>query len=214
MWVMSSRRVLIADDHALFAEALAKLLSRNYEVVGVAANGRALLDSFRTSLPDVVVTDVTMPLLSGLDCARRLRREPHKAKIIFLTMHVDSELARECFKCGGSAFVVKECAFAELVVAIEAALENRRYVSQGLSAESLDSVVNVTEAGSDYGLLTSRQAEILQLFGEGKTAKEIASIMNLSTRTVEWYKYNMMRLLQVRNSAELLRKAVRLKLVV
>ncbi|HEY2384235.1 MAG TPA: response regulator transcription factor [Terriglobia bacterium] len=211
---MSTRRVLLADDHALFAEALAKLLSRNYEVVGVAASGRALLESFRVCLPDVVVTDITMPLLSGLDCARRLRRDPHKAKIVFLTMHVDPDLARECFKCGGSAFVVKECAFEELVVAIEAAMENRRYLSRGLSAEFHENVANAAKMDSDYGLLTSRQEEILQLFAEGKTAKEIASLMNLSTRTIEWYKYNMMRLLRIKNSAELLRKAVRLKLVV
>lgn len=211
--MMSPQRILLADDHALFAEALSKLLSRDYEVVGLAASGRELLESFKTLVPDVIVTDITMPLLSGLDCARRLRRDPRRPKIVFLTMHADSELARECFKCGGSAFVVKECAFEELVMAIDAAMDNRRYVSRVLSSEFRDTLTKVVEEKSDFGLLTSRQTEILQLFAEGKTAKEIASLMNLSTRTIEWYKYNIMRLLHVTNTAELLRKAVRLKLV-
>ena len=211
---MSSRRVLLADDHLMFAESLAKLLSSSYEVVGIADNGRSLQEFSRKLHPDVIVTDITMPLLNGLEAVRRLRKDSHPPKIVFLSMHADPALARECFKCGGSAFVTKECSFEELTNAIDTALANHFYLSPVIATNLLDLLRSATNAPSDYDRLTPRQREILQLFAEGKTTKEIASVTNLSTRTVEWHKYRMMGILGVKSSAELLRYAIHLKFVV
>jgi DNA-binding NarL/FixJ family response regulator len=210
---MNSRRVLLADDHVLFAEALAQLLSGKYEVVGVVHNGRALLESARRLNPDVVITDITMPMLSGMEAVRMLRKDPHPPKVVFLTMHSDPDIARECFKCGASAFVPKECSYEDLTAAIETALEDHTYLSPAIASDVIELLRNPSNVPSDYDRLTQRQREILQLFAEGRSTKEIASVINLSTRTVEWHKYRMMRILHVQNTAELLRYAIRLKLV-
>ena len=206
-------RVLLADDHLLFAQAMAELLAGRYEVVGIVGDGKALQAAARTQKPDVIVTDVTMPHMSGLDSVRSLRKDPHVPRIVFLTMHADVELARECFNCGGSAFVTKESAFDELTIAIDAVVANQQYLSRDIAAGLIEASKQPA-ANPDLDQLTSRQREILQLFAEGKTMKEIASVTNLSTRTVEWHKYRMMRMLGVRRSAELVQHAVRMKLVV
>ncbi len=206
-------RVLLADDHLLFAQAMAELLAGRYEVVGIVGDGKALQAAARTQKPDVIVTDVTMPHMSGLDSVRSLRKDPHVPRIVFLTMHTDVELARECFNCGGSAYVTKESAFDELTAAIDAVVANQQYLSPDIAAGLIDASKQPA-ANPDLDQLTARQREILQLFAEGKTMKEIASVTNLSTRTVEWHKYRMMRMLHVRRSAELVQHAVRMKLVV
>jgi DNA-binding NarL/FixJ family response regulator len=207
-------RIVVADDHALFAQAVAQLLAQRYVVVEVVTDGRALQASVRKHQPDVVVVDVTMPLMSGLESIRSLRKENHVPKVVFLTMHTDTELARECFNCGGAAFVTKESSYDELIAAIETVMSNQLYLSPGVAAELIDVLREPPSSGPEFDQLTSRQREILQLFAEGKTMKEIASVTNLSTRTVEWHKYRMMRMLRVRRSAELVQHAVRLKLVV
>src|SRR6266481_6683130 len=122
-------RVLLADDHVLFAQAVAQLLAQRYEVVDIVTDGRALQASARTHKPDVIVVDITMPHMSGLDSIRSLRKDAHVPKIVFLTMHADPELARECFNCGGSAFVTKESSYDELMVAIDAVMANQQYLS-------------------------------------------------------------------------------------
>ena len=207
-------RIVVADDHALFAQAVAQLLAQRYVVVEVVTDGRALQASVRKHQPDVVVVDVTMPLMSGLESIRSLRKDNHVPKVVFLTMHTDTELARECFNCGGAAFVTKESSYDELIAAIETVMSNQMYLSPGVAAELIDVLREPSSSGPEFDQLTSRQREILQLFAEGKTMKEIASVTNLSTRTVEWHKYRMMRMLRVRRSAELVQHAVRLKLVV
>jgi len=209
-----TKRVLLADDHMLFAQALAQLLVPKYDVVDIVGDGRALLRSAREHKPDVIVTDVTMPLMSGLESVRLLCKDTYTPRIVFLTMHADAELARECFNCGGSAFVNKESGYDELTVAIDAVLENHLYLSPTIAAGMIDVLRDPAGASAAFEQLTHRQREILQLFAEGKTMKEIASVTNLSTRTVEWHKYKMMRLLRVRRSAELIQHAVRMKLVV
>ncbi len=206
-------RVLIADDHLLFAQAVARLLAQRYEVVDIVGDGKALQVSARTHRPDVVVVDITMPQMNGLDSVRSLRKDSYVPKFVFLTVHCDIELARECLNCGGSAFISKESSFDELIVAIEAVLANQQYLSPQVAAGLTKVSHEPMESGLEFGRLTSRQREILQLFAEGKTMKEIASITNLSTRTVEWHKYKMMRMLHVRRSAELVHHAVRMKLV-
>jgi DNA-binding NarL/FixJ family response regulator len=204
-------RVLLADDHVLFAQALTQRLAQRYEVIDIAGDGRALLSSARKYKPDVIVADITMPHMSGLESIRSLRKDSYTPKIVFLTMHADINLARECFNCGGSAFVTKERSYDELIVAIDAVMANQQYVSPNVAglADLLREPGHVSSES-----LTARQLEILQLFAEGKTMKEIASITNLSTRTVEWHKYRMMRMLQVRRSAELVQEAMRMKLVI
>jgi DNA-binding NarL/FixJ family response regulator len=206
-------RVLVADDHNLFAQALVHLLAQRYEVVDVVADGKALLASTEKHKPDVVITDITMPLMSGLESARSLRKAQYTPKIVFLTMHADAELARECFNCGGSAFVNKESSYDELLVAIDAVMANQQYLSPSIAGGFVDLATD-TSAPNESEQLTSRQREILQLFAEGKTMKEIASMTNLSTRTVEWHKYKIMRILGARCSAELIHHAMRMKLVV
>jgi DNA-binding NarL/FixJ family response regulator len=207
-------RVLLADDHILFAKALNLLLTQRYEVVDVVADGRALQAAARKYKPDVIVTDVTMPLMSGLESIRSLRKDSYLPKIVFLTMHSDTELARECFDCGGTAFLTKDSSYDELITAIETVLTNRLYLSPNIASGLIDILREPASSGTAFDPLTSRQREILQLFAEGRTMKEIASVTNLSTRTVEWHKYRIMRMLQVERSAELVQHAVRMRLVV
>ena len=203
-------RILLADDHLMFAQALGKLLAERYDVVDIVEEGRALHASARAHKPDVIITDVTMPHMSGLDSIRLLRKDSFLPKIVFLTMHADTELARECFDSCGSAFVTKHSGFDELIVAIEAVMSNQQYVSPDV-ASGLSELLQ--ESAGPVEPLTVRQREILQLFAEGKTMKEIASFTNLSTRTVEWHKYRMMKMFKIRRSAELVQHAVRMKLV-
>ena len=203
-------RVLLADDHVLFAQALIHRLSQRYEVLDVAGDGKALLAAARKHRPDVIVADITMPLMSGLESIRALRKDAYMPKIVFLTMHADVNLARECFNCGGSAFVTKERSYDELILAIDAVMADSQYVSPNVAG--LEDLLKEPGRVSPESL-TARQLEILQLFAEGKTMKEIASITNLSTRTVEWHKYRMMQMLHVRRSAELIQQAMQMKLV-
>ena len=204
----------IVADHILILEGLVKLLSPTYEIVDTVYDGRALVESFHRFKPDVVITDITMPLMNGLGAVRQLRKEGSHPKVVFLTMHDDIDLVRECIEEGDAAFVTKTRAYQDLPVAIDAVLNNHKCVLRALSA-------GIPEAGNgaedDVHLrmdpLTSRQREILQGFAEGKSMKEIATLMNLSTRTVEWHKYRMMRTLHLRNNAELVRHAIKTKLV-
>src|SRR5438093_4784581 len=205
-------RLVIADDHVLFAQAVAQLLGQRYVVVDIVGDGRALQTSARTHHPDVIIADVTMPLMSGLESIRLLRKDS-SAKIIFLTMHADTYLARECFNCGGSAFVTKESSFDELLVAIETVMMNQTYLSRNIAGGLIEALRETASAHLTFDDLTSRQLEVLQLFAEGKTMKEIALVTKLSTRTVEWHKYRIMKTLGVRRSAELVHHAVRMKLV-
>jgi DNA-binding NarL/FixJ family response regulator len=207
---MALARLLLADDHVMFVQALAKLLRSRFDLVDIVENGRALWESSLNHKPDVIVTDITMPLMNGIEAVRRLRKEGVLAKIIFLTMHADDEIVAECFRAGASGFVNKACCYDELLVAIDVVLNNNFYIPPGISADVL---TNDAKPAGGLDLLTSRQREILQLFAEGNTAKEIASLMNLSTRTIEWHKYRMMRALHVESSAQLVRYAVKSKLV-
>src|SRR4051812_48439294 len=162
-------RVLIADDHALFAHALAERIAQQYEVVDIVGDGKALLDSARKHRPDVIVADITMPHMSGLESVRLLLKDVYQPKIIFVTMHADVELARECFNCGASAFVSKESGYDELMIAIDTVIANHPYVSPRIAGLA---DVFKHPAALDKTFLTARQREILQLFGEGKTMKE------------------------------------------
>src|SRR6516162_4384668 len=211
---MKRTSVLLADDHAVLIECLAHLLQQEFEVVGVARDGRMLVEMAKLHKPDVVVTDISMPHLNGIDAARIVRKEVRGTKILFLTMHADLPLVEEAFRAGASGFLLKVCDSVEFVKAIHSVARGTTYITPLLAGDLVSSLMKVGPRGMPGEMpLTLRQREVLQLLAEGKTMKEVATIMGISTRTAESHKYEIMRLLGVQTTAELIRYAVRIKLV-
>ena len=208
---MSRPKVLVADDHRIVAEGLRGLLEPELELVEIVEDGRALLEAHDRIRPDVVVADVSMPLLNGIEAVRQLRQAGSRAKFVFLTMHPDVSYATEALEAGASGYVLKHSAPDELVNAVREALAGRTYVTPRVAGAVLEAL-RKGESGSDIRL-TSRQTEVLQLVAEGKSAKEIAAILDLSPRTVESHKYAIMDQLGVKTSAELVQYAVKKGLV-
>ena len=203
-------RVLLADDHRLVAEALKSLLAPEFDLVGVVEDGRALVEAARTLRPDVIVADVTMPHLNGIDALVQLRKAGDRVPVVFLTMHRDATFARRALDAGASGFVLKHSAPAELVSAIRAALEGKTYVTPQLAGEVLEAMKQRPEkAGDPVASLTPRQREVLQLLAEGRSAKEIAASLAISARTVEFHKYQMMESLGLHANAELVHFAIK-----
>lgn len=207
---MNRPRVLLADDHRIVAEGLKGLLVPEFELVGLVEDGRVLVAEAKRLRPDVIVCDITMPRLNGIEALVQLRKDDPGVKVVFLTMHREVAYARRALDAGASGFVLKHSAPEELVMAIRAALEGRRYITPDLAGEVLQSIQNDPRAVKDpLSLLTPRQREILQLLAEGKSAKEIAGIIGISSRTVEFHKYEMMEELDIHNSAELVHFAIK-----
>jgi DNA-binding NarL/FixJ family response regulator len=207
---MNRPRVLLADDHRMVAEGLKSLLSPEFELVGVVEDGLALIDAAKKLRPDVIVADITMPRLNGLEALTQLKKENPRVRVIFLTMHQDVAYARRALDSGASGFVVKHSAPAELVAAIRAALEGKTYLTPALAGEVLQQMQRDPKAAKDpVASLTARQREILQLFAEGRSAKEISALLNISARTVEFHKYQMMETLGLNNSTELTHFAIK-----
>jgi DNA-binding NarL/FixJ family response regulator len=203
-------RVLLADDHRMVTEGLKSLLTPEFELIGIVEDGRALVEAARKLHPDVIVADITMPHLNGLEALVQLKKHDPHVKIIFLTMHRDSAYARRALESGAVGFVLKHSAPAELVTALRAALDGKTYLTPELAGEVLQSMQRGPAAPNDPAAsLTPRQREILQLLAEGRSAKEIAALLNLSTRTVEFHKYQMMESLSLHNSAELVHFALK-----
>jgi DNA-binding NarL/FixJ family response regulator len=203
-------RLLLADDHLMVAEALKSLLSAEFELVGVVEDGAAMMEAARRLTPDVIVADVTMPRLNGIGALIRMRQEGLRMPVVFLTMHRDVSFARRALEAGASGFVLKHSASVELVLAIRAALEGKTYLTPQLAGEVLQSMNQGRRAVADpVASLTPRQLEVLQLLAEGRVAKEIASRLGISTRTVEFHKYQMMESLGIRTGAELIHFAIR-----
>jgi len=192
---MNRTSVLLADDHVMLTDALVNLVRQEFEVIGVARDGRAMVEMARQSRPNVIVTDISMPHLNGIDAARILRKEASSARLLFLSMHADLPLVEEAFRAGASGYVLKLCT----------PLLAGDLISTLLTAGPQETSRETT--------LTLRQREVLQLLAEGKTMKEVAAVLGISTRTTESHKYEIMRQLGVRTSAELIRYAVRIKLV-
>lgn len=207
-------RVLLADDHLLVAEALRSLLSPEFDLVGVVEDGRALVEAARTLGPDVIVADISMPHLNGIDALMQLRQGGGRVPVVFLTMHRDVTFARRALEAGASGFVLKHSASVELIAAIRAALQGKIYLTPQLAGEVLGAMRQGPEESSDPVVsLTARQREVLQLLAEGRSAKEIASSLSISVRTVEFHKYQLMETLDLHTNAELIHFAIKHGLV-
>lgn len=210
---MNRPRVLLADDHRLLREAFAQLLQPNCDVVGAVADGRALLAAAKELRPEVVVLDIAMPLLNGLDAARQLKRQMPAVKVIFLTVSEDPDLAAEAFRVGASGFLLKNSAASELFQAIQEALQGRSYVTPQATGSLVGTLMAAPESGRKRGELSPRQREVLQLLAEGHSMKEIGRILKITPRTVAFHKYSMMEQLGITSSAELVQFAVKKHLV-
>jgi DNA-binding NarL/FixJ family response regulator len=202
--------VILADDHAIVAEGLGRLIGEVADLVGQVADGRQLVDSARRLKPDIIISDVSMPVMSGLDALRQLKSEGSQARFIFLTMHTEAQLAAEAMRAGASGYLLKAAAGEELFEAIRAAMAGRVYLSPHIAGDVLRTI-----SGANQGehQLTSRQREVLQLIAQGKRMKEIAADLNISVRTVEDHKSQLLVALGGKSTADLVRFAVKHGLV-
>ena len=203
---MMRPRILLADDHTMLLDAFRALLEPEFEVVGTATDGRMLIEEFSRLKPDVVVIDVGMPMLNGLDAGRQLKSLQRSVKLIYLTMNPEPDLAREALRLGASGYVLKSSAASELKQAIQEALKGRSYITPLITQ---DVVGLLLEPQSRPHELTARQREVLQLLAEGRSMKEVASILDVTPRTVAFHKYRMMEQLHLKTSAELVQYAVK-----
>ena len=204
--------VLVADDHAIVMEGLVSLLKEHdFNVVGAVGDGEKLMESARRLKPDVIVTDLSMPGLTGLDVLVKLKAEKTESKVVVLTMHNDAERATAALKAGASAFLLKESAGEELVTAIHQALQGHVYLTAALTRSVIERMAETP--GAQPPPLTPRQLDVLRLIVKGQRMKEIASVLNLSTRTVETHKYEMMQVLGLKSTAELVRYALEQRIV-
>jgi DNA-binding NarL/FixJ family response regulator len=211
---MTRTRVLFADDHAILIDALVNAVGSSIEFVGAAHNGRSAIELAKQTRPDVVVMDISMPELNGIDAARILHKEVSSAKLLFLTMYTDLPLLQEAFRAGASGYLLKVCGVEEFVNAVQTVAAGRVYISPLLAGDVVSTLIaNGPHRPAGEHILTLRQREVLQLIAEGKTMKEVAARLNISTRTTESHKYEIMRHLGMDTTAELIRYAVRTKLV-
>jgi DNA-binding NarL/FixJ family response regulator len=207
-------RVLLADDHVLVAEGIRKLLEPMYELVDIVADGRSLVAAASSLQPDIAIVDISLPLLNGLDASRRIKKTDPNIKIIILTMHSEPNFVTQAFRMGVSGYVLKQSAGSELLQAIDEVRKGRAFVSPLVTQGLVDQAVNPTSSASPGGgddfakTLSSRQREVLQLVAEGKATKEIASILSVSIKTVEFHKTRIMRELGLRSSAKLTKYAI------
>jgi DNA-binding NarL/FixJ family response regulator len=206
---MARARVLLADDHVVVAQGLSRLLADDFDLVGIVGDGQAMVEAVRTLQPELVVADVSMPVLGGLDALRRIQAEGLDAKVIFLTMHADAQLATEALRAGASGYLLKQAAGEELITALQEVLRGRVYLTPLITRDVLqDLLAPATRPAAPGAQLTARQVEVLRLIVEGRTMKEAAATLHLSVRTVESYKYDMMRALGVETTAELIHYAI------
>ena len=211
---MARARVLLADDHRIVAEGLESLLSEDFDLVGTVRDGDALIAAARRLHPDVIVTDISMPGMNGLDAIRELRRQGVTAKVVTLTMHADPQLAVDALRSGATAYVLKHSAGDELIAAVREVLHGRTYVTALIAKEVRAAVAGVDARPPGRSVrLTARQRQVLQLIAEGRTMKEIAAVLKVSARTVESHKYQMIEALGLRTTADLVRYAVQMGLV-
>jgi DNA-binding NarL/FixJ family response regulator len=205
---MSRIRVLIAEDHALLLGAFETLLAAEFDVVGVASDGRAAVSAAEQLKPDVAVLDVSMPLLNGLEAGRQIKKLLGDVKLVFITMNEDADLAAEAFRAGASGYLLKRSAASELSTAIHEVMRGRSYVTPLITDGLIGTLMHPAEHKGERHL-TPRQREVLQLLAEGHTMKDIANLLDISPRTVAFHKYQMFELLGVKTTAELIQYAVK-----
>lgn len=205
--MVTRSRILLADDHKLLLEAFRGLLHPAFEVVGEATNGRDLVERAAALDPDVVVADISMPFMNGIEACLRIKQASPRTAVVFLTVHDELDLAAEAFQAGASAYILKTASADELTVAIRAALEGRRFLSAAIAGGDPDALPK-RPATSPWARLSPREREVAQLLAEGYSMKEVASILGIATRTVEFHKYRAMEALGVRTGADLVRLTV------
>ena len=207
-------RVLIADDHTLVADLCWNLLEKEFDVIGTVGNGRAMVQAASQLKPDVIIVDIGMPILNGLDAGQQIKKALPAVKLIFLTMNCSVELAAEAFRRGASGYLLKTCAAAEIVTAMRKVLSGESYICRSFCRDEVNHLRRTeTKLVEEEERLTERQREVLQLLAEGKQMKEIGDILNMTARTVAFHKYRAMEALGARSNAELVRYAVRHRLV-
>jgi DNA-binding NarL/FixJ family response regulator len=206
-------RILLADDHTIVVEGLRALLEPEFQIIGTVADGKSAVKAVESLKPDVLILDVSMPLLNGIEAARQIHALNANVKIVFLTMHTDVSYVREAFDAGASAYVIKHSASDDLQIAIRKVVLGRTYITPSVSKDGLIPIPRREKKSKDSVPLTQRQREILRLVAEGKSAKEAASILHLSSRTVEFHKYRMMQKLGLETSAQLMQFAISHKII-
>jgi len=206
-------RVILADDHTILVEAFRKLLEPTCEVVATVADGHALLEVAPKLKPDVIVLDIAMPLLNGLDAGRQVKESVPGVKLIFLTMNEDPDLAVEALRMGASGYLLKKSAASELFKAIQAALKGKSYVTPQIAKGMETSFIRDPE-GNKHFQLTPRQRQVVQLLAEGKSMKEAADVLNVATRTIAFHKYRIMEDLKLKTTADLIQFAMKNHIVV
>jgi DNA-binding NarL/FixJ family response regulator len=202
-------RLLIADDHQVLADAIKSVLEPEFEVLAVVTDGRSLVKSAIATRPDVVILDISMPQLNGLDAAEQIKDKLPLVKLVFLTMNSSAEVAAEAFRRGASAFVLKQSAADELLAAVRKVVRGESYLSPLIARETVTFLLNSAQGMNQGKRITKRQSEILQLLAEGKSMKEVAAILDLKPGTVAFHKYKMMESLGIKTNAELLEYAIR-----
>lgn len=206
---MTRPRVLLADDHRIVAEGLKSVLAGEFDLAGVVEDGRAMIESAKTLRPDVIIADITMPLLNGIEALEALRKDKVDIPLVFLTMHRDVAYARRALEAGAAGYVLKHAAPEELAQAIRAALDGGTFVSPALAGELFRSLKGGRAPADPVAQLSARQREILRLLADGLSAKEIAKKLDISSRTVEFHKYQLMESLGVKSGAELIHFAIK-----
>jgi DNA-binding NarL/FixJ family response regulator len=200
---MNRPRLLLADDHTLMLDGIRMLLEPEFELVGCVEDGQMLLTAALESKPDVILLDISMPVLNGIDAAHQLRKTLPSAKIIFVTMHADADFVTEAFRAGAAGYLLKRSAASELLTAIREVLKGNHYVSPLVTRNALDLFIASSKPGGKLGdRLTARQREVLQLVAEGRSRKEIGAALNISVKTVEFHKASLMRELNLKTVAD------------
>jgi DNA-binding NarL/FixJ family response regulator len=211
---MALPRVMLADDHTMLVEAFRKLLESHCEVVGTASDGRMLLETAPRLKPDVIIVDIGMPLMNGLEAGLRLKELMPTTKLVFLTMNEDSDLAMQAMRCGASGYLLKSSAASELVQAIQMALRGKSYVTPQIARGMQKSFINDPRPKARTKTLTPRQREVVQLLAEGKSMKEVASVLHVTPRTVAFHKYRVMEELNLNTTADLIQYAIKSRILV
>jgi len=206
--IMSRPRILLADEHVLIQEGLRRMLEPQHNIVDAVSDGRALVDAALRLKPDLVILDVTMPLLSGIEAARQIRKRLPRVRLLFLTAHVNPAYLREALSAGATGYLLKSSTREQILEAVKTVLAGERYLSHGVVAEDFDLSQWQPGQATPRAVLTSRERQVLQLLAEGRSAKEVAATLNVSHKTVAFHRNNVKRKLGLRKTVELIKRAI------